>query len=228
PVRIGFSDAREFSYIFYNRTIEGGRNLHAVDRNMKIGRLLGLSSREVSFPLPHIKPSPIRKQYFVVVPGARWPSKRWPAEYFARLLRYLEGLELTPVLLGGRDDMSISEEIIKGSRMNCIDLTGKTDLKTLCSIIKGAEFMITNDSGPMHIATAMDVKVFAIFGPTDERLTGPYGGKHVVIKAEGLQCRPCRRRTCPTMKCLEAVTPEEVYRVIAFDKTTQPRQFSGR
>ncbi|NOY64825.1 MAG: glycosyltransferase family 9 protein, partial [Nitrospirae bacterium] len=227
PVRIGFSDAREFSYIFYNRTIEGGRNLHAVDRNMKIGRLLGLSSREVSFPLPHIKPSPVREQYFVVVPGARWPSKRWPAEYFVRLLRYTGSLGLTPVLLGAKDDITLSEEIIKGSGVNCINLTGKTDLKQLCSVIKDAKFMITNDSGPMHIATALGVKVFAIFGPTDERLTGPYGGKHIVIKAEGVQCRPCRKRRCHTMECLKGITPEKVYRIIAADKTIQPLQFSS-
>lgn len=226
-IKIGFSDAREFSYIFYNRTIEGGKGIHAVERYLKIGRLLGINSQEVTFPLFHIKPSPVREQYFVVVPGARWPSKRWPVEYFVRLLRYTGALRLTPVLLGAKDDITLSGEIIKDSGVNCINLTGKTDLKQLCSVIKDAKFMITNDSGPMHIATALGVKVFAIFGPTDERLTGPYGGEHTVIKAEELQCRPCRKRRCHTMDCLKGITPEKVYRIIAADKTILPLQFSS-
>jgi heptosyltransferase-1 len=228
PLKLGFSDARELSYIFYNRTIEGGKGIHAVERYIKIGRLLGINSQEISFPLFHIKPSPLREQYFVVVPGARWPSKRWPAGYFIRLLKYMDALGLTPVLLGAKDDIRLSEEIINGSKINCINLTGKTDLKELCSIIKDAKFMITNDSGPMHIATALGVKVFAIFGPTDEKLTGPYGGNHVVIKVNGLQCRPCRKRKCHTLECLKGITPEDVYRIITADKTVQTLQLNGR
>ncbi len=214
PVRVGFSDARELAHLFYNRSVEGGRAGHAVERYLKLARLLGVNGEEISFAFGPLSPSPVREGYFVVVPGARWPSKRWPTEYFIELLNMMVPSGLTPVIVGSREDISLSRAIVEGLRGRCINLAGKTDLRELCSVIRDARFMITNDSGPMHIGAALGVRVFAIFGPTDERLTGPYGEDSLVIKADGIDCRPCRKRVCKSMRCLYEIKPRDVYTVL--------------
>ncbi len=92
-------------------------------------------------------------------------------------------------------------------------LAGKTDLKELVAVIKGSEFLVTNDSGPMHIAAALGIPVFAIFGPTDPARTGPYGKGHTVIKAD-IACAPCFRKSCGDLKCMESISAEKVFETI--------------
>ncbi len=214
PVRIGFSDAREMSPLFYNLKIEGGKDIHAVDRYLKIASLLQIQSSKIGFPLPPLGKNPVNEnRYFVIVPGARWQSKRWPAEYFADVTKELAKMEFRAVLVGAGSDIDLAEKITSLSETNVLNLAGKTNLKGLCSVIKDSTFVLTNDSGPMHIASALDIPVFAIFGPTSEIRTGPYGSKSRVIKSS-INCRPCFKKRCNDIRCMYDVTPEEVVRTI--------------
>ncbi len=210
PLRVGFSDAREGSPLFYNRSTAGGKT-HAVERYLKLLPLIGIVPGGVEFPLPHLPPTPVRTPYYVVAPGARWKTKIWPTGHFSETIGLLKHMlpSLTPVIVGGASDTELAKEISEMSGVECIDLTGRTDLKTLASVLKGARFMLTNDSGPMHLAAAMDTPVFAIFGPTSEELTGPYGQIQNVLKTD-LPCRPCFKRTCEHTSCMNGVRPEEV------------------
>src|SRR4030043_210588 len=222
PVRIGFEEAREGSRFFYTSKIEGGKDIHAVDRYLKIAAFLGCDITEVCFPLPlYDKPSafslqpsacglPLSDDYAVIVPGARWKTKRWSPEKFGELASLLP---IKTVIVGGRGDKSIAKEILSSSCSKSISLVGRTDLKSLIEIIRGARFIVSNDSGPMHIAAALGIPVFAIFGPTDPVRTGPYGRGHTVIREE-VSCSPCFRRACNDMKCMESLSVEKVYEII--------------
>ena len=213
--RLGFSDAREGASIFYNLKVEGGKGLHAVDRYLKLLKPLRIHPGSIEFPLPHIKTKRVVKgKYYILVPGARWRTKQWPPEYFSELIRLLSGkapfADFVPVVVGTKSDSPIAKDILSKSPVKGIDLTGKTTLKELVSFIKGANFVVTNDSGPMHLAAAVQTQVFAIFGPTSAQLTGPYGEGHIVISA-GLKCQPCFRRNCEDVRCMTQLKPQEVY-----------------
>ncbi len=214
PVRIGFKEAREGSRLFYTHKVEGGKDIHAVDRYLKIVDFLGYDVSDIRFPIPtfDIRHSTfnIHKPYAVIVPGARWKTKTWPAENFGKLSALLP---LETVVVGSRSDTIIADEIVVLSGGKAISLAGKTDLKQLIEIMRKARFVVSNDSGPMHIAAALGVPVFAVFGPTDPLRTGPYGKGHTIIKAD-VSCSPCFRKRCDDMKCMQSLTVEKVYREI--------------
>jgi len=215
PVQVGFQEAREGSRFFYTHTIEGGRDIHAVDRYLKIARFLGCDIKEVIFPFPlsfessPFKPLPSGK-YAVIAPGARWKTKRWPGENFGKLSSFLP---IKTVIVGSKGERKTASEIVSLSQGKAISLTGKTDLKELIELIRGARFMVANDSGPMHIAAALGIPVFAIFGPTSPVRTGPYGERHVVIRQD-VSCAPCFKKTCDDMKCMDGLSAEKVYEII--------------
>ena len=217
PVRIGFKEAREGSRFFYTNKVPGGRDIHAVDRYLKVAEFLGCDTSEVIFPLPPFeKASSFEniissfEEYAVIVPGARWMTKRWPPEYFGKLASLLH---LRSIIVGSKGDVSIANEIVARSQGKSFSLAGKTDLKELIAVVKGSKYLVTNDSGPMHIAAALGVPVFAIFGPTDPARTGPYGKGHTIIRAD-IECAPCFKKTCGDLKCMKDLSAEKVYRII--------------
>ncbi|MEW6416713.1 MAG: lipopolysaccharide heptosyltransferase II [Nitrospirota bacterium] len=224
PVRVGFSEAREGSRVFYTHKVKGGKNIHAVDRYLKIAGFLGCDTSDICFPFPFYNynqstssifhPSSLilhpSKDYAVLVPGARWKTKRWPPENFGELS---SKLPLSTVIVGSKKDTDIANKIVAQSNGNSISLAGKTDLKELIEVMRGAKFVVSNDSGPMHIAAALGIPVFAIFGPTDPLRTGPYREGHTIIR-EDVSCAPCFKRTCKNIKCMNDLSVEKVYKII--------------
>ena len=211
--RIGFKEAREGSRLFYTHKIEGAKDIHAVERYLKIAAFLGCDVSDISFPLPPSEfPSTfdLDKDYAVIVPGARWKTKRWPEEEFGELT---SRLPLQSVIVGSKPDKDIADLIVSLSRGKATSLAGNTSLKELIEIISNAKFVVSNDSGPMHIAAARGIPVFAIFGPTDPQRTGPYGTVHAIIKEE-LPCAPCFRRTCDDSRCMKSVSADKVFEII--------------
>ena len=217
PVRVGFKEAREGSRFFYTHKVEGGKNIHAVDRYLKIAAFLGCDINDICFPFPLSFNSPhgtqqlaFDKDYAVMIPGARWNTKIWPAENFGKLSSMLP---LKTVIVGSKADIDIAKKIVTLSRGKAISLTGETDLKKLIKVIRDARFVVSNDSGPMHVAAALGIPVFAVFGPTDPLRTGPYGEIHTVIR-EDIPCSPCFKRTCDEIKCMNDLSVEKVYGTI--------------
>jgi ADP-heptose:LPS heptosyltransferase len=210
-MRVGFKEAREGSRLFYTHMVEGGRDIHAVDRYLRVSSFLGCGDSEVSFPLP-VEPysMPLEEDYAVIAPGARWKTKRWPPTKFARLA---SRLPLKSVIVGGKADSRIARQIAAESRGKAISLAGKTTLKELSGIIVKARFVVTNDSGPMHLAAAHGVPVFALFGPTNPATTGPYGPGHTVITA-GVECSPCLKKRCKDIRCMEKIPVGRVLEAI--------------
>lgn len=217
PLRIGFKEAREGSALFYTHKVEGGKEIHAVDRYIKIASFIGCEVKDIKFPMPLIKESERIKKikedlkdYGVIVPGARWKTKIWDLEKFSKLVSLLD---MKTIIVGSKADEGIAKKIESCSEGRAISLAGKTDIKELLSIIRGARFVVSNDSGPMHIASAFNIPVIAIFGPTNPIRTGPYGQGHIVLRSR-LSCSPCYKRECNTIQCMRDISVESVYDAI--------------
>ena len=214
PVRIGFAEAREGSRLFYTLKVRGGKGVHAVDRYLKVAAELGCDAADISFPFP-VSGAGSRKiqdlknrlgDYAVIVPGARWKTKIWPAENFGRVA---QGLSVRSIVIGSRVDSRIAEQVVSSSGGKALSLAGETNLGELIEIMRDARVVITNDSGPMHIAAALHVPVIALFGPTSPVLTGPYGTGHIVLQSHSA-CVPCFKRECNDIKCMKEITPGAV------------------
>lgn len=205
--RIGFDEAREGSRLFYTQRVKGGTGVHAVDRYLKVASFLGCKTSEVAFPMSEAPyPLPLDGEYAVIVPGARWKTKRWPPAKFSRLALKLP---IKSVIVGSKSESLLSKQIAGESGGKAISVAGKTSLKELSGIISKARFVVTNDSGPMHFAAAHGVPVFALFGPTNPAQTGPYGKGHTIITA-GVECAPCFKKRCGDVKCMEKIPVSKV------------------
>ena len=217
--RVGFESAREGAKFSYKYRVRTETEVHAVERNLLLAQFVGCEPAAPVFALPALGEVPeIAKgmgQYAVIAPSAATLVKRWPAEYFGRLASLLP---IPSIIVGGRSDAALGDEVARLSGPRAVSLAGKTSLKELGAIMSGAKFVVTSDSGPMHLAAALNVPVFAIFGPTSPVRTGPYGNIHTIIRLD-LPCSPCfTRKPCPDWRCLREVTPEMVLEAIAGKK----------
>jgi len=143
-------------------------------------------------------------------PGAAYGSaKCWPPERFRALALELlkEGFV---VFFGDASTFGLVREICRGLPEKAMNLAGVTSLRELACIIKDCDLLITNDSGPMHIAAAFDTPLVALFGSTDDTATGPYGKNEAVINKR-VSCSPCFKRVCPIdFRCMKEIGVEEV------------------
>ena len=149
-------------------------------------------------------------------PGAAYGSaKCWPVERFTALSQKLmENPAIKLVFFGDPAGEPLVHTICKSLPLDrAINLAGKTTLRELMALIQACSLFLTNDSGPMHIASALQVPLIALFGSTNPTATGPYGGGVVLYKQAA--CSPCYRRECPIdFRCMTAIGVEEVYAAI--------------
>jgi heptosyltransferase-2 len=153
--------------------------------------------------------------FLVLNPGAAYGSaKRWYEDRFADVADNLaRGLGLHVALIGSATEGNVAEQIRDRMKTTAAVLSGKTSLETLVGVLAESSLMITNDSGPMHIAAALGVPTVAVFGSTDERVTGPCGPKARIVK-HAVECSPCLLRECPIdHRCMNGVTVDDVCRV---------------
>ena len=172
-------------------------------------------------------------QRLVLCPGAEYgPAKQWPADYFAQVATHWldQSPAHTVVIVGGPKDISIGNEIeglaVQGDvkkQARLINLCGKTRLEEAFAEIAKAGQVVSNDSGLMHAAAALDVPVIAVFGSTDPHHTPPHSSKATVLSL-GLSCSPCFQRTCPlgTTACLKDLQPDRVINALAGVRAAQP------
>ncbi|HWN96431.1 MAG TPA: lipopolysaccharide heptosyltransferase II [Methylomirabilota bacterium] len=158
--------------------------------------------------------------FFAMNPGAEYgPAKRWPAERFVEAACQLhERTRCQWVILGSRADRELTEKIASelSSRIplaKISDLAGKTSLRELCAVLKSCALLLTNDTGPMHVAAAVGTPVVVPFGSTSPELTGPSfvpGSGHQLIAGEA-PCAPCFLRHCPIdFRCMKSISAGQV------------------
>ena len=125
----------------------------------------------------------------------------------------LEDPKVKIVYFGDKSGASLVQEICVDLPDRVINLAGKTTLRQLIALINQCHFFLTNDSGPMHVASALGIPLIALFGSTSDIATSPYNGGKVIHKH--VPCSPCYRRECPIdFRCMTQITVEEVYREI--------------
>jgi ADP-heptose:LPS heptosyltransferase len=206
-----------------------GSERHVVQRYLEALEPLGVDP-EPRRPEIHLRPEEEREmadllrqhglkdpsRYAVLIPGARWPNKRWTVEGFAAVARWLSNeMGMDTVLAGARGEIERSRAVAKASGEGAVQLTGETNLRELAALLKGARVVVGNDSGPGHMAAAVGTPLVTLFGPTSEAFGfRPFGGKARVV-SHNLSCRPCTLHggnSCPRGKrvCLDEISSDEV------------------
>lgn len=235
--RIGFANAREFGWIFYNHRVRvSNPEMHAVERNYLFGRQLGFADVPIEFKLPVradaresvrqlLKEHGVNggEAYVVAGPGTRWETKQWPVEHFAAALSSIAGRHGLPIVLTGMaEEREIVDRVAAATTGRVVNLAGRTSLPQLIALIDGCRAALMNDSGPMHLAAALNKPLVAVYGPTSAARTGPYGRGENVMRLD-LPCAPCylkKLADCPHgHRCMRELLPEtvaaEVSRVLA-------------
>ena len=222
---IGLDEPREGARGFYDHIVQRPSALtHAVDWYLRVLPALGVpvSGDFQWLPLRPGVAQSLRRQWSVegarwiaLQPGARWPNKRWPAESYAELMRLLAlaNPDFRFAVLGAAEDRALGEAIARVDPARCLDLTGRLSLPEMVEWIRLSALMVSNDTGPMHVAAAVGTPVVALFGPTEPRLTGPYRQLHHVLQLN-LPCAPCFKARCAYVKpleCLRAIGPGAVF-----------------
>ena len=197
--------AREGSWMAYTHHIPVPTlDLHAVDRYLNVGPILGLDGEPADFscPIPQSALSRVeallaehgadRRDIVIMAPGTIWETKHWSSDKFAKVAGHFLSKGLAVVLIGSQRERVVCEDVA-ALAPGVIDLAGMTSLSELAALIRRAAICITNDSGPMHLAVALDRPVISIFGPTDPVWIGPYRRADAVLYAD-LECSPCYLR----------------------------------
>lgn len=230
PERIGYSrDGRGF---LLTRPIPfdgDDRKVHHIDYYLNLLKAAGIKA-DYSNPWIYLsiderlaarnKLSSLKRPILGINPGATYgSSKRWFPERFAEVANwFIKDTNGSIIIFGSTKEIEMADEIfIKIDRElkttnSVLNLSGKTSLRELISLISECDVFVTNDSGPMHIAYAVGTPLVAIFGSTDPDLTGYVGDNNIVVKTD-LACSPCFERTCKDndMRCMYTITPEDVY-----------------
>ncbi len=185
----------------------------AVEKQMELSLVIRQEEQEkMRLLLSSLGKKPEEK-LIVINPGAAYGSaKCWPKESFRSVAQELQRTGFFCVFVGDEKSVPMINEIIQNenaSENNLISLAGKTSLRELMAILSLADCVLSNDSGPMHIAAALKRPLVAIFGSTNPARTGPWGCGKVLYKH--VACSPCYLRTCPIdFRCMHRITPEEV------------------
>jgi len=159
------------------------------------------------------------KAFVAVSPGAKSHIKRWPIGNYARLCNLIkEKLHYEIVLVGDENDMPLIKKMLKDVDVKTLDLSGKTNIRHLASIIEKSKLLITNDSAPLHLASVVGGPVLVFFGPTDERKYGPSKNTESKVLRKSLDCTPCEVAECSRedyeYDCLGSITVDEAFNAV--------------
>ena len=225
--KIGFGkglEHMEHSHIFLNERIPAvDMEIHALSRGMMLIDALGIPSNTVEYKLPvsnhdHEKVDDLMRKHGIlgakpivaINPVAKWETKLWANKKFSQLADILiDRYDAKIVFTGSLDDGPTIQDIMTTMKGHAVNLAGHTSLKMLAALYQKVAFVVSTDTGPMHMAAAVDTPVVALFGPTAPWRTGPFGTGHQIITAE-LECSPCFKRRCEMMDCMKLISVEQV------------------
>jgi heptosyltransferase I len=230
PTRIGF--AKKVSAFLLSRALgmDGNEHLHRgevylkllEDMNLKVkNRLPALvipdDLRRRSMTLLNARGLKIGEPYAALNTGGNWDLKQWPWESFAELAgRITREMGVRAVLTGSLKDIERVERIAQRSGVSPVIVAGGTDLLELAAIMAGSQFVVSADSGPLHLAAAVGARVVGIFGPTRPQITGPRGSGGVLVVQKDVGCNraPCYYLECPDNRCMKSVSVADVFAAV--------------
>jgi lipopolysaccharide heptosyltransferase I len=214
---IGLANAREgATWCYRHRLTVPTAEMHAVDRYWLVIEALGWGDLPKRFLLPR---QPLAEEWAVrqLLPwpkpwvmlnlGTRWETKRWPVAHFAALAQEAQTVYgATPILVGGPDETRLGEEFQHLCSGKVLNLIGQSSLPQLVSLLARADLMISNDSGPLHLADALGRPVIAPYTCTSIRRTGPYNQVQGAVATQ-VWCAASYLKKCPRMECMTELTP---------------------
>lgn len=220
PWRMGFAQAREGARWFYTQLIDTPNpQEHAVDRYWRFVTALGGGQLAKRFILPWNESAQAwaarrladwPRPWVAFHLGTRWETKQWPVCHFAELARLVIGPHAgTAVLIGGTEDRSLAREFLNLLPSGVLNLVGQTSLTQLVALLRHVDAVISNDSGPLHLADALGRPVLAPFTCSDPRRTGPY---HQLQNAVATQvwCAASLLKKCNRLDCMRELTPQRL------------------
>ena len=225
PERIGSNvSGRGF---LLTRTCVDRTDIHEVHRYLRVLELIDIHEQNAKLEFWHtdvdrqaarqiltmhgISP----KEYLIGINlGTTWRTKRWSLENFSEVITQVQKRFGARILLtGSTAEIPLGEALVQITKVETINLIGKTTLMQLGALIENCNLYLTCDSGPMHIAAAVGTPTIALFGPTSPIRHGPYGKNHEVIE-KPVECRPCYKRQCIRKDqlhlCMTEIDPNEV------------------
>jgi len=212
----------------FTDTVTLDRRRPAIQRHLQLLEPLGISTQE-GLLVPELHPSAqdIKSvntilhgfgtdRLMAVAPGSVWHTKQWPLEYYVRLVQSLVRRGIGVALVGGGEDIPLARGIISAVNDRVIDTCGKLTPIQSAELLKRCRVLVTNDSAPMHLASAVGTRCVVILGPTVREFGfTPVGNEHVIMERQSLWCRPCTPHggeRCPigTHECMTGISVEQV------------------
>ena len=223
--RIGYDTTKEPVSFFYNFKVPlKTRNQLGLERYRQLAIALGaedsfphvydlaISKRDQHISKQILKEHHVTGSFFVMSVVASRRANCWGLVNFKKLcLKIVSELKVPILLVGSPADEEVCEEVHAGHQ-HIVNLAGQTSLKESAAILQQASLMIAGDTGPLHLAVAMDCLVLGIYGPTNPVRTGPAQDNAIIVQ-ESLDCNPCYKRNCPLghHNCMKDISVEEVY-----------------
>lgn len=218
--KLGVPGMKEMSWLLIKEVYPEKRALNAAYRSLEPLKLISGKTFEPKFNIrvddvsAAVADGILKKENIslsnklvAIVPSARGRAKQWPVEYFKKLISLLVSVSKNRrvIILGNKNTFGLY------SGMGVMDFSGRTTLKNLAALLKKCSVVIGLDTGPVHLAAAMEVPTIALFGGSDINETAPVSKNAVIIKKD-FKCSPCRgRMSCRDADCLRAISPEEVF-----------------
>lgn len=204
---------------------EPGDPLHKMDYLTNLIKKFGIKPicDDYSFSPPPVvlQKMSLPKPYVVFHPGSNWKPKMWPPDHYAKLGDWLSKKYKTHIVITGTaHEQTIADEILRAyatsgfsPQNDPFSLCGKTSLPELADVLKNASLVIAGDTGPMHLASAVGTPLLALYGPTSPKLNGPRGkgATKIIWKNPGCKTYPCFDKSCLHDRCLNDLSPEEVF-----------------
>ena len=224
--KIGFGamHAKEKSHLFYGERVGGkDRRMHKIDKNMLMARYIGADNAVPGVMLRapdnayayidnFFRQEGIGSPVFAINPfsSAGTDFKRWPIESYARLaVKIRDRLGAQTLILWGPGEKTEAERILQmageGATLAC-----PTNIPQLYALLERVDMYIGGDTGVMHLASAAQTPVVAIFGPTDVKVNAPYGPNSIIVRNE-VSCSPCKKKDCRERICIEGISIEDVF-----------------
>jgi len=233
-VRVGLESAREGAEYSCNYVIpNSGRLVPAHRRYWRVAEELGLGDRTACTTVA-VSPEDeqvvtellagVSAPLLAVHPGARWETKRWPIENFAVVAgRAMRRFGWSIAIVGSPGEASLAEDLDVMLRRfvpsgQILNLAGRTTLKQLAALLGRADLLLSNDSGPMHLAAGMGTPVVSVFTCTSPLRSGPPGEQHRLVATRlpcgGSYCKLCPHQGPEHMACMDDLTAEQVWQVL--------------
>jgi lipopolysaccharide heptosyltransferase II len=226
PVRVGFADKKFPGFLTHVVDDTGLDQIHRRDVYLRVVESFGVKVKDRSCLLDvgrdvcervaaklRAKGLTGDERIVVLNTGGNWPLKQWVPERFAELAgRLTRELGVTVVLPGASSDVERVRMVAQASGVSPVVLAGETDLKEMAALFKRSFMVISADSGPLHVASAVGANVVALFGPTRPEITGPCGQGRVKVLQQDIGCNDsaCYDLACPDNRCMKVITVDDV------------------